>query len=61
MCPARRTASTTPTSDWLMTEVGPPDWPMTALPLGILLMVSLPCWVVPRRSGEAPGIIGKGR
>ncbi len=23
-----------PMSDWLMTAVGPPDWPMMALPTG---------------------------
>src|SRR4051812_44258043 len=28
-----RSPSTQPTRDWLMTAVGPPDWPMTALPL----------------------------
>ena len=30
----RRAASMTPTSDWLMTTVGPPLWPMRALPTG---------------------------
>src|SRR5688572_13325448 len=28
----------TPTRDWLMTDVGPPDWPMTALPLRVVAM-----------------------
>ena len=40
MCPACLAACTTPTSDWLMTDVGPPLWPMTALP-GVMPAMSM--------------------
>lgn len=33
MGPQPLSLSTTPARDWLMTAVGPPDWPITALPL----------------------------
>src|SRR4051812_9061335 len=39
MKPTLRASRMTPTRDWLMTLVGPPDWPMTALPLMGVAMV----------------------
>src|SRR5687767_15572863 len=40
MCGALRASRTAPTSDWLMTDVGPPDCPMTALPFVLLIRSS---------------------
>src|SRR5688572_10137083 len=37
LCGAFRASRTAPTSDWLITDVGPPDWPMTALPRALLI------------------------
>src|SRR4051812_2459226 len=43
------TAWMTPTRDWLMTEVGPPDWPMTALAVALLMVMTCGSQGPPRR------------
>ena len=47
--------SMTPTSDWLMTAVGPPDWPIAALPVDEIRHGGTPSWLAyGRLAGQCP-------
>src|SRR3954471_20969451 len=57
MWPVLRSSWMTPTRDWLMTEVGPPDWPTTALPLDRSLMIKPVSFRTPDACAQPTGEI----